>query len=135
MLSLFDPTLSDLLIMRHKSGGSPVSGEPLPELPPQAKAELELQLQRTGVTIMRSADRLDGWEAAFNAFAECFEKQGAHLSPGQLQLDLPNMLFNFALKNQWIPNLVILLSGHDLPDLTSPQGLPGEAFCAKTDRG
>jgi len=115
------------------AGGSRVSGEPLPELSATTKADLEIQLQRIGIKIARSPERLDGWEDAYNAFVEAFERRGGRLSPRQIELDLPNMLFNFALKNDWFPHLTLLAKIPGLYDITSPNRFPQEAFCVKTD--
>src|SRR5713226_2275393 len=116
------------------AGGSRISGEPLPELSVSFKAELELQLQRIGVKIVRSPERLDGWEDAYNAFAEAFVKQGVQLSSRQIEIDLPNMLFNFALRDGWLPHLTLIAKGSEPPDITSPKRIDADAFCTKADR-
>ena len=94
--------------------------------------ELELLLLKIGVKIFRSPDHLEGWEDAYNAFAGAFQGYGAHLTSRQTQLDLPNMLFNFALRSGWIPHLIVVDTSR-LPDLTSAQRAPGKAYCAKPD--
>ena len=104
-MSLVDPTGPELL-ERLVAGGWPVSGEPLPDLSTSEKQQLELALLRIGVKIFRSPERMDGWDEAYNAFAEAFQANGAKLSSRQTRFDLPNMLFNFALKNGWIPHQI-----------------------------
>jgi hypothetical protein len=113
--------------------GTWVSGEALPELPLPVRQELESQLKRIGIEVVRSIDRLNGWEKAYNAFAECFESHGAKLTERQTQLDLPAMVFNFALKHDWFPHLARLVTPDEMPDLTSPKRVLTEAFSVKPD--
>lgn len=119
--------------MKNNEG---VSGEPLPELSPSTKAALELQLQRLGVTIVRSKDRLEGWEDAYNALAEAFVKEGGKLSNLQLEIDLPNILFNFAARDGWFLHLKLLARAPYLPDITSPKRMvPPDTFAKRDHRG
>ena len=76
---------------------------------------------------------MDGWEDAYNAFAEAFQRHGAQLSSRQTRLDLLNMLFNFALKSGWIPHLVLAGDTPELSDIISPKRVHGPAYCAKPD--
>jgi hypothetical protein len=131
-VSLFDPTGPELVEVLA-AGGWPVSGEPLPDLSMSERHELELALLKIGPTIARSPERMDGWEEAYSAFVEAFQKHGAKLSTRQTQLDLPNMLFNFALKSGWIPHLILVADTPELCDITSPKRAPGDAYCAKPD--
>jgi hypothetical protein len=131
-VSLVDPTGPELL-ERLVAGGWPVSGEPLPDLSTPEKQELEVGLLKIGAKIFRSPERLDGWEEAYSALAEAFQANGAKLSSRQTIFDLPNMLFNFALKNGWIPHLVLVADTPELSDITSPQRVDSKAYCAKPD--
>ncbi len=110
--------------------GSVESGEPLPELPDQAKLELIARVYRIGARILRSADRRDGWEDAYNAFAESFERHGK-LTPKQYEYDLPNMVFNFALKFDWFPHLKYV--GFRDPAVDEPRRLGGPHLWLKAD--
>jgi hypothetical protein len=130
-LSLFDPDPHELALLIHE--GTWVSGEALPELPLPVRQELERKLKRIGIEVVRSTDRLNGWEKAYNAFAECFESHGAKLTERQTQLDLPAMVFNFALKHDWFSHLARLVTPDEMPDLTSPKRVPTEAFSLKPD--
>jgi len=73
-LAPFDPDPHEIVEVLM-AGDSTVSGEPLPELPSSSIAELERQLQLIGVKIVRSPGRLEGWEDAYNAFAEAFTRE------------------------------------------------------------
>lgn len=131
-MSLSDPTGPELVEVLA-AGGWPVSAEPLPDLSMSDRQELELALLKIGATIARSPERMDGWEEAYSAFAEAFQKHGARLSSRQAQLDLPNMLFNFALKSGWIPHLIVVADTPELSDITSPKRVRSKAYCAKPD--
>src|SRR5262249_38103478 len=49
-----------------------------------------------------------------------------------LCLDIPNMLFNFALVSSWFPHLSSMLAEHELPALTSPCRLDSSRFSNKS---
>ncbi len=128
-LSTFDPDPKE-----HDEDGDYVesveSGEPLPELPDQGKLELTARLYRIGARVFRSADHRDGWEDAYNAFAEAFERHGK-LTPRQYEYDLPNMVFNFALKYDWFPHLKYV--GFTDPAIDEPRRLGGPHLWLKAD--
>jgi len=128
-LSQFDPNQHE----HHEDGdfvGSVESGEPLPKLPGTVKAELIARLYRIGAKVLRSADRRDGWVDAYNAFAEAFTKHGK-LTPRQYEDDIPNMVFNFALKYDWFPHLKYV--GFTDPAIDEPKRLGGPHLWAKAD--
>ena len=129
---MFDPTGPELVEVLA-AGGALVSGELLPSLSTSEAQQLEIALLNIGSRIVRSPERMDGWEEAYNAFVQAFHKHEARLSSRQLQLDLPNMLFTFALRSSWIPHLLLVADTPELSDITSPNHVHGEAYCAKPD--
>ena len=133
-LRFFDPDPgSPEMVEFMMGGGSITSGEPLPELSSSATHELDQRLRLLSLRIFRSPGRMEGWEDAYNAFAEAFTNHGAQLTERQIQIDLPNMLFNCAVVNNWFQHLTLLAKPHELPSLTSPKRMGPDGFCQKSN--
>ena len=127
-MSLFDPNTTEELVQQLANDGWwNGSGQPIPPFPDLETRHLEDELLKIGLTVIGSADRASGWEDAYAAFVNAFLRTGAPLTEALLHIDIPNMLFNFALKNGWFPHLTILKEsepGH----LLAPKRIPITEF-------
>jgi hypothetical protein len=96
-------------------------------LPDLQTRHLQDELLKSGLKVIGSADRASGWDDAYAAFVNAFLQTGATLTEPLLHVDIPNMLFNFSLRNGWFPHLTILKEtepGH----LLAPRRLPITEF-------
>jgi hypothetical protein len=100
----------------------------VPQLSDAGTRALEADLEKSGLKIIRSPDRDSGWEDAYAAFANAFLRTGATLTASLLHIDIPNMLFNFSLRNGWFPHLTLLTEGGVPSHLLSPKRVPIEHF-------
>ncbi len=107
------------------------SGEPFPEPSYTLKKQLEAELMRIGAKMARSGDKQAGFEEAYTAFAETFHRIGATLSESLLQIDIPNMLFNFAVKSGWFPHLGLATDASELVDITSAKRIAHDRLSLK----
>lgn len=129
-MSLFDPLPGESAHIEFmQAGGSPVSGEPLPSLRAKAVADLESKLRVIAIRIARSTDRSDGWEDAYNTLAEALSASGK-LTERQLAYDLPNVIFNYAVRNGWFPYLVPL--SKESKGLLNPNRLDEDGYCERS---
>ncbi len=132
-MSLFDPsTVHDEARLFNYGPDGSASGEAIPELPEACEEELRRRLLNAGLKIARSPSHDDGWEDAYSAFAEALQQAGCVLTEPILSLDIPNMLFNFALVNSWFPHLTSMLSDYEVPELTFPARLDSSMFSNKS---
>jgi hypothetical protein len=135
ILSLFDPQgqkeILDTLLHDRTQG----SGEAIIELPYATKKHLEAELLKIGAKIAQTGDKQAGFEEAYSAFAETFHGNGAPLAEGLLQVDIPNMLFNYAVRNGWFPNLGSLADHSELSDITSPKRIAHEKLAVRGGLG
>ena len=127
-MSLFDPnTTEEQVQLLANDGWWNGSGQPIPPLPDLETRHLEDELLKIGLKVIGSADRASGWEDAYAAFVNAFLRTGAPLMELLLHVDIPNMLFNFSLRNGWFPHLTLLKEsepGH----LLAPKRIPITEF-------
>src|SRR5262249_27054752 len=95
----------------------------------------EAELMRIGAKMARSDDKQAGFEEAYSAFAETFHRIGATLTESLLQIDIPNMLFNFAVKSGWFPHLGLRTDASDLVDITSSRRIAHNELSVKGGLG
>ncbi len=119
-MSLFDPQNSKEILDVLLSDRTQGSGETVREPSHTLKKQLEAELLRIGAKMARSGDKQAGFEEAYSAFADTFQQIGATLTESLLQIDIPNMLFNFALKSGWFPHLGCVDRAEVL-NITSPK--------------
>lgn len=123
-VSLFDPNTSEERLQQLATGGWwNGSGQPIPPFPDLEVRHLEDELLTIGLKVIGSPDRASGWDDAYAAFVNAFLRTGATLTQPLLHVDIPNMLFNFGLRNGWFPHLTILEEtkpGH----LLAPKRIP-----------
>jgi hypothetical protein len=135
-MSLFDPstTNDESRLFEYGPDGS-ASGEHIPKLPAARKVELTRRLLKAGVRIARSPNHEDGWEEAYTAFAEELRQAGGKLTEPLLSMDIPNMLFNFALTHSWFPHLTAMLTHSDVPEITFPTRMTSDVFSNRNRSG
>ena len=127
-MSLFDPNTTEERVQQLANDGWwNGSGKPIPALPDVEIRHLEDELLEIGMRVIGSADRASGWDDAYAAFVNAFLRTGAALTEPLFHVDIPNMLFNFSLRNGWFQHLTILKEsepGH----LLAPKRIPIEEF-------
>jgi hypothetical protein len=104
------------------------SHEPIPVLPIIAQQRLMIGLlavsSTLGGTTKEPSDLTEAFEAAYSLFASSFVENGATLTPGLLELDIPNMVFNFALHEDWFTSVRLHGDRSEGYELLGPRRYP-----------
>jgi hypothetical protein len=111
------------------------SHEPIPSLPTIAQQRLMIDLTGVSGTLLGTkkepADQVVAFDAAYTAFASAFVDNGALLTPGLLELDIPNMVFNFALHEDWFTSVGLYGDKSEGYELLSPKRYPKERILSR----
>jgi hypothetical protein len=122
-LSLFDPQSPkqqmDALDRKFRK-----PREPLVQLSAAVKKQLEAELLRIWARAEESGNSQEGFDQAYSAFAETFHRSGAPLTDMLLEVDMPNMVFNFAVRNGWFPHLRSLVPQNEARNITLRARIP-----------
>ena len=104
------------------------SHEGVPPIPRVAAQRLLSGLVRisSGVlgTTRQVSDLIAALDKAYSLFAQAFVDNNYALTPGLLEVDLPNMVFNFAIRENWFPSVVLLGDKSQDYELLSPRLYP-----------
>jgi hypothetical protein len=104
------------------------SHEAIPPIPDIAQQRLLIDLLVVASELFGSArepsNLIKALDSAYSLFASAFVNNGAILTPGLLELDIPNMVFNFALREGFFPS-THLIGDKDLDyNLLGPKRYP-----------
>lgn len=111
------------------------SHEPIPALPTIAQQRLMSALFKVSSTLLGTRreppDQVIAFDSAYTVFATTFVDNGAVLTPGLLELDIPNMVFNFALHEDWFPSVGLDGDKAEGYELLSPRRYPIERIFSR----
>jgi hypothetical protein len=90
-------------------------------------------------TTRQASDLIAALDKAYSLFAQAFVDNNYALTPGLLEVDLPNMVFNFALRENWFPSVVLHGDKSQDYELLSPTLYPIDrilpaVFTAKSEQ-
>jgi len=111
------------------------SHEPIPPVPIITQQRLMIDLMKVSSTLLGTKkeppDQIIAFDAAYSVFATTFIDNGAVLTPALLELDIPNMVFNFALHEDWFPSVGLAGEKSEGYELLSPKRYPIERICSR----
>jgi hypothetical protein len=104
------------------------SHEQIPSVPIIAQQRLMMDLLAVSSTLASTtkepSDLTEAFESAYSLFASSFVENGATLTPGLLELDIPNMVFNFALHEDWFTSVRLHGDKSEGYELLGPRRYP-----------
>lgn len=111
------------------------SHEPIPPVPTIAEQRLLMGLLQVSSTLSSTrkepADLAVAFDAAYSLFAAAFVDNGGVLTPGLLELDIPNMVFNFALHQDWFTSVALHGDRSEGYELLSPKRYPTDRILSR----